>query len=189
MSYSIWEGEKIKLRAIESKDADFFYHWNFDDDVIRRIDEIHFPQSYERVKEWAEKESKATPEDGSFKWIAETKEGKTVGSINTFECNRRVGTFYYGIGVARDQWGNGYAQEMIHLVLRYYFYELNYQKVTVLIYSFNDRSKRLHEKFGFQKEGELRNMYLTNGNYYNELFYGMTREEYRDKYGGPADAN
>jgi RimJ/RimL family protein N-acetyltransferase len=64
------------------------------------------------------------------------------------------------------------------LVLRYYFQELRYQKVTVRVYSFNDASIRLHEKLGFQLEGRLRRTVYTNGEYFDELIYGLTVEEF-----------
>ncbi|HEX5943871.1 MAG TPA: GNAT family protein, partial [Anaerolineales bacterium] len=63
-------------------------------------------------------------------------------------------------------------------VLRYYFRELRYQKVTIMIYSFNERSIRLHEKLGFKLEGRLRRMVYTNGTFYDELFFGMIIEEF-----------
>lgn len=183
MSRNFWQGEKVRLRAIEPKDADFFFTFNLDGEIERRIDEIHFPQSYERVKSWAEKKATEDPQNDGFFWVAENREGEPVGSISTHECNRQSGNFCYGIAVDRPHWGKGYATEMVRLVVAYFFFELNYQKVTVNIYGFNDRSIRLHERLGFQKEGELRNMYYTGGRHYNELFYGMTRQEYIDRYG------
>ena len=53
-------------------------------------------------------------------------------------------------------WGQGYAREAVTLLLRYYFRELRFQKVTILIYSFNARSIRFHERFGFTESGVLR---------------------------------
>jgi RimJ/RimL family protein N-acetyltransferase len=63
-------------------------------------------------------------------------------------------------------------------VLRYFFRELRYQKCTVLVYSFNQQSLRLHEKLGFRFEGRLRNMVYTNGSFYDEIYFGMTSSEY-----------
>lgn len=55
---------------------------------------------------------------------------------------------------------------------------LRYQKVTVYIYSFNERSMKIHESLGFQCEGRIRRAVYTNGNYYDEVLYGMTSEEF-----------
>ncbi len=67
--------------------------------------------------------------------------------------------------------------------LRYFFDELRYQKATVTVYSFNVASIRLHEKLGFQREGQIRRTVYTRGQYFDELFYGMTCEEFAERYG------
>ena len=64
------------------------------------------------------------------------------------------------------------------IFLRYFFRELRYQKCTALVYSFNERSIRFHEALGFKFEGRLRNMHYTNGAYFDELYFGLTRAEW-----------
>ncbi len=59
-------------------------------------------------------------------------------------------------------------------MLRYFFHELRYQKVTAQVYSFNAPSIALHERLGFQVEGRLRRMIFTHGRHFDELLYGMT---------------
>ncbi|MFT3654578.1 hypothetical protein DALLNEIH_00998 [Bacillus sp. B01(2024)] len=72
---------------------------------------------------------------------------------------------------------------MILMVLRFYFLELAYQKVNTTVYSFNNNSIRLHEKLGFMKEGQLRNVIFTKGAYYDNICFGMTREEFELNHG------
>ncbi|NHN34615.1 GNAT family N-acetyltransferase [Paenibacillus agricola] len=181
MNLNYWKGETIQLRAVEARDAVAFYDWNHDAEISRNIDAIHFPQSLEQVKQWIERDSQIRSE--KFRWIAENKEGEVVGTIDTFSCFPRQGTFKYGIVLGRSHWGKGYAKEMIKLVLRYYFQELGYQKVTPHVYSFNERSIHLHESLGFKREGQLRNMLYTDGRYYDEIYFGMTRDEFNKLYG------
>jgi RimJ/RimL family protein N-acetyltransferase len=45
---------------------------------------------------------------------------------------------------------------------------------------------RLHEKLGFQLEGRLRRVVYTRGQYYDELYYGMTAEEFAARFGQSA---
>lgn len=68
------------------------------------------------------------------------------------------------------------------LFLRYYFMELGYQKVTANVYSFNESSLKLHERLGFIREGQLRNMIYCNGKYHDEIYLGMTKLEFEMKY-------
>ncbi|HET7095418.1 MAG TPA: GNAT family N-acetyltransferase, partial [Thermomicrobiales bacterium] len=63
--------------------------------------------------------------------------------------------------------------------LRYFFDELGYQKAHVHVYAFNAASIRLHERLGFQREGRLRRMLFTGGQFHDVLVYGLTLEEFR----------
>jgi RimJ/RimL family protein N-acetyltransferase len=52
--------------------------------------------------------------------------------------------------------------------------------VTVVIHADNPTSIRLHEKLGFQKEGTLRRMIFTHGEYVDALWFGLPREEFEE---------
>jgi RimJ/RimL family protein N-acetyltransferase len=180
MSYNYWQGKKIRLRALEEKDVSFFQ--TYDDEVMRNFNEIQLPETSQQILEWMQTEQKPKAEDQFF-WIAEDVDGNVIGEIGTSQCKRRHGTFKYGIALSRNYHGKGYAKEMILLVLRYFFMELRYQKVTPHVYSFNEPSIKLHERMGFVREGQLRNMVYTNGQYYDAIYFGMTKQEYESLYG------
>lgn len=177
---NFWRGEKIRLRAIEQKDLDDIIASTEEPDteLNRYEDVINFPISKESDRENLEALAKKDRADGSFFWVVEDMQGQRVGYINTFDCDQRAGTFKYALMIKRPYWSKGYAREAISIVLRYYFRELRYQKVSIMIYSFNERSIRLHEKLGFKLEGRLRRMVYTNGTFYDELFFGMIIEEF-----------
>jgi RimJ/RimL family protein N-acetyltransferase len=184
MALNYWNGPSLSLRAIQTTDISLFR--SFDDEVSRNVDAIYWPQSDERGLEWLNNEQKPRNDD-SFRFIAENLQGELIGTIDTFACNRRNGTFKYGLAVAPIHRSNGYAKEMINLVLRFYFYELNYHKVTPHVYSFNKASLTLHEKLGFVKEGQLRNMVYTNGSYFDEIHFGMTKSEFETIHGSRSE--
>lgn len=181
MTYNFWQGKNIRLRAPEMKDGGTFFKLgaDYDDELDRCTDEIHFPSSPEGAMKRHEYRCTNNSDNDEYLWVIEDKDGQAVGCINTFNCNRRVGSFQYGLGIAREHWRKGYASEAILLVLKYFFMELRYQKVTVGIYSFNDKSIKLHEKLGFTCEGRLRRTVFTGGEYYDEIMYGMTCEEFK----------
>ena len=178
MSNNYWEGEKIRLRALEPSDADTFFEWNLDGETARKLYQVPFPQSRAGVARWAQDVSARGPEGDSFFMVIETLDGQVVGSINAHQCERRHGTFKYGIAVMREHWRKGYASEAIRILARYYFEELGYQKVNAEVFEFNEGSQKLHEGLGFVLEGRLRRMIYTEGKRFDMLVYGMTREEF-----------
>jgi RimJ/RimL family protein N-acetyltransferase len=99
------------------------------------------------VLAWALEESKKKLENDAFRWVIESMKAEAVGSISTHDCNPRNGTFSYGIDVAPEHQRNGYASEAIRLVLKYYFEELRYQKVTVQVHASNPPSRTTEAGF------------------------------------------
>ena len=130
------------------------------------------------TRKFAEEQAQASPNHDAFRWIIENRDGEAVGTINTHNGDRRQGTFSYGLAIEREHWRRGYARDAIRLVLRYFFRELRYQKVTVVVYDFNEGSIRLHEQLGFQQEGRLRRMVYTDGRFHDHILLGLTREEF-----------
>lgn len=175
-----WQGPTVRLRALEPSDADTFYEWNQDSEMARNLYWVPFPQSLEGVRRWAQETAMRRPEDDNFFWVIETLQGTFVGSISTHHCDRRNGTFKYGVAVMQEHWRKGYASEATGLVLRYYFEELRYQKANAEVYEFNEPSIRLHERIGFQLEGRLRRMIYTEGKYWDMLVYGITAEVFEN---------
>ena len=175
---NIFQGKLVRLRAVELVDWEGAYLSNRDStEGGRTTDEIWFPMSQEQAHAWAEEQAKNGAHEGAFRFMIDRLDGVTVGNISTHGINRRVGSFMYGLGAPQFRRG-GFASEAIRLVLRYYFWERRYRKVTAEVYSFNTPSIWLHERLDFTSEGSLRRMVYTGGEFYDALFYVMTREEF-----------
>jgi RimJ/RimL family protein N-acetyltransferase len=177
---NIFDGERVRLRAIEAEDWEFFYHLDtMTTDLGRAADEIWFPNSKARAQAWAAAQANSHSQHDQFRFRIETvASGEIIGTINTHSTDPRVGCFKYGLVIAPEQQRKGYASEAIKLVLRYYFSEKRYQKVNAEVFSFNEASIRLHERLGFTLEGRLRRTVYTDGQFYDALIYGMLREEF-----------
>ncbi|MCB0159546.1 MAG: GNAT family N-acetyltransferase [Caldilineaceae bacterium] len=52
------------------------------------------------------------------------------------------------------------------------------------VYSNNPVSQALHERLGFQLEGRLRRIIYTHGRFFDELYYGITDDEFAALAGG-----
>lgn len=180
---NIWQGENVRLRGIEPRDYETMFQWRSDSDAYGKVDYLSLPRSFESFKKAMDEAVSKGPDGDNYAFAIENREGELVGEAGTFGCNRRMGTFKYGVFIAREHWGKGYGKEAVRLLLRFYFMELGYQKVTIHIVSFNERSIKFHERLGFQMEGRLRRMSYVNGHYYDEIYLGMTREEFLEKLG------
>ena len=182
-NHNYWETERIRLRAIEPTDAPIFFAWNQDSEMGLMVDRLWPPTSTKSVADWISKTTEISAnESDNNHFVIETIAGEFIGTINPHTCDRRVGDFSYGIGIRRQHQRQGYAREAILLLLRYYFSELRYQKVTVKVYEFNEASQHLHKKLGFLKEGQIRRAEIHNGRFWDDLIYGMTKEEFHTQH-------
>ncbi|MDC2866361.1 GNAT family N-acetyltransferase [Bacillus sp. BP-3] len=181
MKVTYWSGNKVRLRAPQKEDIHLFKE--LDDEILKNLDSIAFPRTEEQIEEWISEISKGASTDcDDFYWIAEDHNKNIIGTIDVANCDSKNGTFDYGISVFPSHREKGYAQDMIITILKHYFFELRYQKATIQIYSFNTASIHLHRKLQFVEEGRLRNMIYTNGAFYDEIYFGITKDEFQELY-------
>lgn len=175
---NFWRGPLVRLRPIEQHDIDAPAPAEPDTENDRLIGSIDFPMSREASREGFQDLARRVGKDDFLFLLIENHEGQTVGFIHSHDCVRRNGTFKYALGIDHPFWGRGYGRAAVMIFLRYFFRELGYQKCTTPVYAFNERSIRFHESIGFRFEGRLRNMIYTNGEYFDELYFGLTHAEW-----------
>lgn len=176
-----WEGRLIRLRSVEPGDAAAHHAFNqaMESDLLY----MRFPPgSLAREEEWTSRKSQQGFENQEYSFQMESLAGDLVGGIATHHCDGRVGLVSYGLHVFEEHRQKGYAREAICLVLRYYFQELRYQKANVGVYAINAASTALHESMGFQLEGRQRRSVFTRGEYSDLLWFGLTVEEFRERF-------
>ena len=90
-------------------------------------------------------------------------------------------------------WGRGIAITALRILLDYAFTVRNLERIYAEVYGFNQRSMRLMERVGFQKEGILRQHEIHNGARQDMHFFGMLKAEFYQKHETlfklPVDAN
>ncbi len=182
-----WQTDLIRMRGVEPEDGDLFWSWNQDSEMALNLKFVWPPVSRAQVRQEVAAAAQKKMEHDAFQWVIEDTNGTPVGFIHTHNCNPRNGVFKYGLGVEASHRRKGYAAAAILVILRYYFQELRYQKVTIQMHSENEASRALHERLGFVREGAVRRAIFTGGRYLDELFYGMTVDEWQQRYGEAAE--
>jgi RimJ/RimL family protein N-acetyltransferase len=181
---SIWVGDRIRLRGYELEDAEAEHR--FEDSADQRSGwRVFPPRSLVAQRAWTEEAASAKPEGDAVQLrlaIARREDDKLVGGINTHTLDVVSGTFMFGVGVTAEAKGKGYAAEAVLLVMRYMFEERRFQKCESGVYAFNTPSLSLHRKLGFVEEGRLRRHAFAAGELHDIVLFGMTIEEYRERY-------
>jgi RimJ/RimL family protein N-acetyltransferase len=179
---NMFAGRLVRLRVLEPEDAEIIHRHLQDTEIARRDSRIHWPRSLATIRRRLEPAADAAPTDDQDLAI-ETLDGRLVGGIDVQSSNSRNGTFSVGLGLGdRADMGKGYAKEAMLLILRHMFHERRYQKCNISVYAFNARALNLYRHLGFQDEGRVRRNYYSNGAYHDEIFLGMTGEEFDARY-------
>lgn len=173
-----WQGQLICLRPFRSTDIEVMSVEEQDSEGIRVLEAgIQPMRSAEMLKVRLEHALQQPPAD-IFSFAVEARAGDLVGAANLRDWQNREGTFTFAVRIYSAHQQKGYAQEVVKLLLRYGFYELRCQKANSATIACNEASIRLHQTLGFQEEGRLRRNCYTAGQYWDEIRFGLTREEF-----------
>ncbi len=174
-----WQGDKIRLRPLRLDDAEQSFLNSFDSPSRQVLQlGIELPTSVELLKKSLEKYAGCKDANGVIIFIIETHQGVDVGGLSLHSRSEKNGTFGFGINVAREHRRQGYAENAVRILLRYCFWERRYQKCNSACVHTNEASTRLHEALGFVQEGRRRRQWFMNGEYYDDVLFGLTREEF-----------
>jgi RimJ/RimL family protein N-acetyltransferase len=123
--------------------------------------------------------------DGGFHWAIHDKTGELTGSPGTAigmisaRPSEQPGRGDVGYWLGKPYWGQGLMSEALTAVLDFSFYDLDHVKMEAEIFTNNDRSMRLVEGLGMQREGTLRSSRFKRGQWVDCHIYGILREEWR----------
>jgi RimJ/RimL family protein N-acetyltransferase len=185
---SIWTGKRVRLRAVEPEDWEQLRRFDEDSVAQRNGHRVLAPRSAEAQREWVREKALAKPEADTFMLAVESlDEGVVVGIVSTHHTDLAAGRFSYGIALGADYHRRGYASEAVRLVLAFMFRERRYHKCESGAWSFNAASIAYHRAFGFTEEGRLRDHDFADGQYYDEVLFGMTAEEFTKLYPSRAE--
>ena len=173
-----WQGKNICLRAMEESDADFFFDALQNMDIQRNESDIRVPMSHKACEAFAAEQAARGNDNTSPFLIIEDHDGNRVGMASPSVEDSRVGVFTCGLFIKPEYQRKGYATEALWIIMRFYFNQLRCQKFNASVYSYNEPSNRLCEKLGLVIEGRRRSTVFADGQFYDEILYGLTRDEF-----------
>jgi RimJ/RimL family protein N-acetyltransferase len=175
-----WQGETIRLRPMHADDvALWLAEERSDSEAVRFLNcGMDLPKSEHAAQAFAARYAEFNNRDERIMFSIETLEGELVGAINIHSMDRKNGTFETGSRIYRPFRGRGYGFQAKVIVLRYAFHELRFQKYNIHCLETNEPMIHHAARLGCQAEGRIRRHIYTNGRFYDELIFGLTREEF-----------
>lgn len=115
----------------------------------------------------------------SIPFGVQTKDGTPIGffGVTWLHMTSRLALLGAKIGEP-EYWGGGYGTDGLLLITEYAFNWLDARKVWLVTTSMNARVMRQMEKVGFALEMRARDSMLADGQWIDDLAYGLLREEW-----------
>ncbi len=177
-----WQDDLVRLRGIEEKDWETHYYNRFDSEGRRLLNyKVELPPTEDEAKEMVERFKNFNTGSGRIMFTIENLDGEIVGGINLNSIDERNGTFSIGMQIDLDHRGKGYGTAAMRIVLRYAFMERRLNKYYGAVLENNTGSAKMLKKLGCTQEGIRRQMVFTRGKFMDEILFGLTSEEFREK--------
>jgi RimJ/RimL family protein N-acetyltransferase len=104
--------------------------------------------------------------------------GERAGVMSFEVSNRRSRIANLrGLMLHPDFRGRGLADEAARLLVRHLLLDLDYHRVQLECYGFNERAIRHAERAGFVREGVKRKAYWRHGEWVDGVLFGLIRED------------
>lgn len=164
----------VVIRRAEPGDADFLLELMTHEDVEPYMAVIR-PRDRDGVLAEIER-SEAEPEE--FGRFVIELDGQRAGSMGFEVANRRSRIANVGsLAVHPDFRGRRLADEAAREFQRHLIFDLDYHRVQMEIYGFNERAQRHAERAGFVREGVRRKAYHRHGEWVDSVIYAVVRED------------
>jgi RimJ/RimL family protein N-acetyltransferase len=188
-------GDRVRLRPfLFERDAEALRAMLRDPEALRLTGSRHHPAD---LPPWD-----AAAEDGFAAWygtrnaqpdrldlaVVDLASDRCVGEVvlNDFDAGNRSCSFRTILGPdGRDR---GLGTEAVRLIIGYGFEQLGLHRISLEVYAFNPRARRVYEKTGFVAEGVLRDALRWGEEWIDAIVMSVLGPDWARHRGRPAEA-
>ena len=177
----IFSGKLVRFSAYDPEEmSKAFVRWNRNSEYQRLLSSSAHPmQSPKAALKWMEEEVGELSPASYFFSLRTLADDKLIGELNLDVVDWSGRDAFVGLGIGETEyWSKGYGTDVMHILLRFAFTEINLRRVTLNVFEYNPRAIRSYEKAGFQHEGRLRQVLNKEGKRWDMLYMGVLREEW-----------
>src|SRR5262249_32667781 len=118
-------------------------------------------------------------ENHNFEFRIRTRAEDRLIGFSGLWVNWKNQLAWLGIGIGDAEYRDrGYGTDAMRLTVNYAFRELNLYRVTLGVFSYNERARHVYEKVGFVLEGTQRAAIYREGERFDMLIMGILRPEW-----------
>lgn len=166
------EGKNIYFKQLNTEDAQAVHDYASDKDVKKFIG-WNLMKSLEETTEFVKTMiSREEADTHLYASVALKATDEVIGTVMLFNFDKIANKAEVGYVFHKNHWGKGYGSESLSLVSNYAFECLKLHKLHATVTDANIGSAKILEKNGFNLEGNLKDHFYIEDQYYGALLYG-----------------
>jgi RimJ/RimL family protein N-acetyltransferase len=175
---TVVEGDGLRLRRATDADADFVVELLNDEDVEPFLAASR-PRDRDGVLQDIRVSTEQPDDFGLFLIEVPDGEGWARAGMMEFELvNRRSRVARLGgLAIHPDFRGRRLSDDAARLFQRHLIFALEFHRLELECYGFNERAIRHAERSGFVREGVKRKAYRRHGEWVDGILFGLIRED------------
>jgi RimJ/RimL family protein N-acetyltransferase len=172
----------VRIRRARGDDVDFLVELANHEDVEPYL-AARRARDHDAVADAVERSLSEPQEFGRFVIEVDDGDGWHLAGSLEFEVENRRSRIARlgGLAVHPDFRGRRLADEAAQIFDRHLLFDLDYHRLELECYGFNDRAMRHAERIGFAREGVRRKAYWRNGEWVDGVLYGLLREDVEEE--------
>lgn len=174
----VLSGQLIQLRETRQEDKEQLAEWWQDPASSFLIQPEPRPRALSTVVQMIESWSANVSSTPIGLSIVSVSDGELLGHATLVQTNISARTAEMSLFLNPSTTGRGYGADAVNVLLRFAFGDMNYNKVDLEVFEFNDRAVNCYERAGFTLEGRRRAAVRRVDRYFDVLCYGMLRSEF-----------
>jgi RimJ/RimL family protein N-acetyltransferase len=174
----VMAGSNFTLRELRKEDAPSLFAMLTTEEVARFISPPPTTvEGFERFIAWTHRERSA----GSYACFAIVPKGMNtaIGIFQVRSLEPGFGTAEWGFAMGSEFWGSGIFIEGARLMLNFAFDVIGAHRLEARAATANGRGNGALRKLGAVQEGVLRRSFLRNGQYFDQVLWGILADDWR----------
>lgn len=182
MGDELLQGDLIELKQVQREHLPIFVEWFAGDiGMMRNLGALAYPFTLEDEEKWFE--DLANRKDNYHFTIHTLADDTLIGSCSLMDMDWRSRHCKLGIMIGREDYRNrGFGSDVMRVLLKYAFLELNLNRVGLNVFSYNERGLAVYKKVGFQVEVVERAKIARDGQRHDDITMGILRREWEALY-------
>lgn len=180
-------GKQVLLRPVTVDDAPALMAM-FRDAEASRLTGSHDDSEPDEARICAWYDTRRDQDDRLDLAVVEQTTGSVIGEAVLNEWDPGNESCSFRICLVPGAYGHGLGTEATRLIVGYDFEELGLHRISLEVYAFNPRARRVYEKVGFVAEGVLRDALLWEGKRVDAAVMSILAPEWFQHRGRPEAA-